>query len=270
MLTSLRALSKSSQSSPEMPRIPALEQLYQHGVKFRKGQLIMIAGRPGSQKTGFAMWLLANWNLPTLYFAADTDSFECSTRLAAMRTGMTTEQIEMGMRDSEQRKLIEDAVAGVNITWSHDNPLTMDGLQQELTAYVELHGEWPTVCCLDNLMDCEYAATDHAEQMNVMVYLKALVAETGMTMIVLHHALESGFGDVTLPPSRDQIANKVSQKPQLTLTVALNPFNQDYRVAAVKQRGGRSDPSATDYVTLKAYPETTRFGPGKLETASMF
>lgn len=261
MLTAKRALTMSSQSAPELPRINGLEQLYQHGVKFRTGQLMMIAGRPGAQKSGFALWLLANWNLPTLYFAADMDSFECSTRLASLRTGRTTEDVEREMANGG-RSAILDAVKNIDITWSHDNPLTLDGLQQELTAYVELHDRYPAMIVIDNLMDMEYCATDHTEQMNAMVYLKSLVAETGSNILVLHHCLESNVGDIRKPPSRDQIANKVSQKPQLTLTVALDPYNGDYGVACVKQRGGKSDPSATDYVTLKAYPETTRFGPG--------
>ncbi len=51
----------------------------------------------------------------------------------------------------------------------------------------------------------------------------------------------------------------MSEKPELTLGVALNPYTMDYNVATIKQRMGKCDPTGRSFVTLRAEPEKTRF-----------
>lgn len=82
-------------------------------------------------------------------------------------------------------------------------------------------------------------------------------------MIVLHHASDKTLdakSNPWKPPSRDQIKNGLSEKPELTLTVALDPINKEFYVACVKQRDGFCDPSASRYVGLSCDPARTWFG----------
>jgi KaiC/GvpD/RAD55 family RecA-like ATPase len=269
VLTVDRALALSWKAGPELPRIPALTSLYQHGVRFRQGETVMIAGRPGSQKSGFALWLAVNFGLPTLYCSADMSSFTASTRVAGMQLGMSTEQVEQAMAAGGlKRQMVMDSLKGLPLTFSHDSPITWSGLDQELKAYIELNDRFPQLMVIDNLMDIEGCETDFAEQQKAMAEITALSRNTGATIIVLHHAQENAQTDPAQPPSRGEIHNKVAQKPELVLTVGLDPHSHAYRVACVKQRMGACDPSAKDYSTLQAYPDSTRFGPFNINRTS--
>lgn len=262
MLSAGRSLALAWEAGPEMPRIPALVGLYQHGTVFRQGQFVMIAGRPGAMKSALAMWICDQWNLPTLYCSADMSSFTFSTRLAGSRLGMTTEQVEEAMRaGGEKADMINRSLAKSNIQLGPDSPITWYGLDEEIKSYIELHGYYPRVIVVDNLMDIEDCETDFSAQQAAMQELVALCRNTGSTVIVLHHAQENSQTVVEMPPSRGEVHNKLSQKPELILTVAINPHNHQLKIATVKQRSGPSDPSAQSYTTMIAYPETTRFGP---------
>lgn len=265
MLTAARSLRLSAEAAPELPRINALERLYAMGVRFRQGQTIMVAGRSGTQKSGFALWLTANWNLPTLYLSADMSSFTASTRLACMLTGRTTEDVETEMKaGGERRQAILDSLAHLNMTFSFGAPITWFGLENEMLAYVEAHDTWPSVIVVDNLMDVEGCDSDYAGQMAAMQEFIALSRNTGATVLILHHASDKTLkatSDPYSPPGRGEIKGGMSEKPELSLTVALNPNNGQYRVACVKQRMGPSDPTGDTYCTLQCIPERTQFAP---------
>lgn len=263
MLTASRSLAMNAESGREMPRVPALQALYERGTKFRHGQVVMIAGRSGSQKSGFALYLVAQMNLPSLYFSAGMSAFTASSRLASMVTGDPTEVVEKGMAMGGQyRQKYLDALAGCNIQFSFDSPITWQAVDEELEAYVELHNRYPEVIVFDNLMDFDGAESDYTEQMRVMSLTTELARNTGATVIVLHHASDKAWEaktDPWNPPSRDQVKGGLSEKPELILSVALDPNTMEYRVATIKQRMGPSDPTARKYAVLYCEPELTRF-----------
>lgn len=223
----------------------------------------MIAGRSGTQKSGFALWWVYEMNLPTLYFSADMSPFTASSRLACTATGDTTEQVEEGMlTGGNQRDRYLRALASSRIQFSFGSPITWRAVDEELEAYVELWDEYPQVIVFDNLMDFEGAEADYTEQMAVMSNATELARITGATVIILHHASDKGWeakSDPWSPPSRDQIKNGMAEKPELSLTVALDPNSMEYKIAVVKQRMGPSDPSARSWVVIRCEPETTRF-----------
>ncbi|WP_144721156.1 AAA family ATPase [Cellulosimicrobium sp. TH-20] len=268
MLTAQRALTLSSQSSPELPRVPALGALYQMGVRPRVGEVIMIAGRSGTQKSGFALWWVLNMGLPTLYFSADMSAYQASVRIACSKLGMTTDQVEAAMSDPRTRAEYMAILAEVPITFSFGSPISWRSVDLELDAYIELHNAYPQVIVVDNLMDVEGASADYTAQMEAMQNISDLSRSTGATVIVLHHASDKSWeakSDPWRPPSRDQVKGGMSEKPELSLSVALDPMSYLYRVACLKQRMGPSDPSAQRYATLRADPERTLFLPDGLE-----
>ena len=262
MLNASRALTLSHTAGPELPRVPALVGAYQHGLRLRQGQVIMVAGRPGAMKSTFALWLVAQWNLPTLYCSADMSSFTASTKLAGTRLGLTTEEVEATMStNGPGAQEVRDALNELNIRFCFDSPITWQGLEAELMAYVELENQFPQVIVIDNLMDIEDCATDFTAQQEAMEEIVALARNTGATVIILHHAQENNQTDPSKPPSRGEIHNKMNQKPEVILTVAYNTHANHLRLAVVKSRMGKADPSGDSYTTLVAHPETTRFSP---------
>ncbi|MFI5840524.1 AAA family ATPase [Catenuloplanes sp. NPDC051500] len=263
MLTASRSLSLNAEAGKELPRVPAMRGLYERGVRFRHGQVIMIAGRSGSQKSALAMYLAAQMNEPSLYFSGDMSAFDASSRLASMYTGDVADAVSAAMlRGGADRQHYLDALKACKIQFSFGSPITWRAVDEELEAYVELHNRFPTSIFFDNLMDFEGAESDYTEQMAVMQNATELARNTGSTVWLMHHASDKSWEaktDPWNPPSRQEIKGGLSEKPELSLTVALDPNDLSFRVACVKQRSGPCDPSARSYAILWAEPELCRF-----------
>lgn len=263
MLTASRSLALNANSGRELPRVDAFSAIYARGVRPRHGEVIMVVGRSGTQKSGFALYWTAQMNLPTLYFSADMSAFTASARLASMVSGDTTEMVEAGMdAGGRHRARYLDALDSLNMTFSFGAPIRWSRVDHELEAYIELHNAWPEVMVFDNLMDFEDAEASYEVQMAVMSNVTDLARATGTTAIVLHHASDKTWDartDPWSPPSRDQVKNGMSEKAELTLSVGLDPHSLHYKVACLKQRMGPSDPTAQSYATLLCQPEITRF-----------
>ncbi|MFJ8583575.1 AAA family ATPase [Streptomyces sp. NPDC093595] len=271
-MTPGRSLTMHAESGRELPRVEAFEALYNLGCRPRHGEVVMIAGRSGTQKSGLALFWVAQMNLPTLYFSADMSAFTASSRLASMATGDTTEMVEAGMSaGGRYRETYVNALRGSRITFSFGSPITWRAVDEELEAYVELWDAYPEVFVFDNLMDFEGAESDYTEQMAVMSNATELARATGATVIILHHASDKSWeakSDPWAPPSRDQVKGGLSEKPELSLSVALDPNSLEYRIAVIKQRMGPCDPTARRYASLRCHPDVTRFS--KLERMTLF
>ena len=61
--------------------------LKKEGIRFRRGQVTMIAGQPNSGKSLLALFYGIKAEVPTLYVSADTDAYTTSIRAAAVITG---------------------------------------------------------------------------------------------------------------------------------------------------------------------------------------
>lgn len=222
----------------------------------------MVAGRSGTQKSGFALWWTAQMGLPTLYFSADMSAFTASSRLACMTLGLTSQEIEAGMAEGGAETYMDALKSLNNFTFSFGSPISWRQVDEELQAYIELWNAYPEVIVFDNLMDFENAESDYTEQMAVMQGGTELARDTGATTIFLHHASDKSWeatSDPWKPPSRKDIKNGLAEKPELCLGVALDPNNLSYRVAVLKQRMGKCDPSGNTYAILQAEPDKTRF-----------
>lgn len=257
-VASLRASAKSSVEP--LPHLNDLQDLYQMGVKLRRGQLIMVYGQPGSQKTGFVLWLIDQWNLPTLYFSADSSDATMVPRLAGLRTNTTSDEVLVALHDGGgQAAFIEDDLTGSKISFVYEDAPAFEDIEAELDAWVELYDEWPAILVVDNLIDVD--SGDGGEDWQgwrlSLLWLKGLVRKTGITVIVTHHASESNT-DPDWPSPRKAIQGKISQTPEVILSVALTPAGE-FRVAPVKTRDGTSEPQARRGIELLAAPAKTRF-----------
>ncbi len=268
MLTAQQAFRQSAASMPPLPLPPELKALWSFGggagVIPRQGQFITISGRSGSQKSGFALFWVRKMGLPALYISGDMTPFEATSRLAGMETGHTQADIEQWWSDPIEGQVYTAALQDSNISFSFGNPITEDALIGELNAWVEIHNSYPEIVVIDNLMDMEGCAEeDNSALRGAMSYLYGLVMDTGCTVILISHATDKSDRGESLPgmpASRREVKGGIAEKPQIMLSVALDPDTLEFRVAVIKNRNGPQDPSAKTYAILQAYPEVTRFG----------
>jgi len=256
MLSSARSLFRASKTA-ELPRVASLRDLYKSGVTPRAGQLVMIFGQTGSGKSTFILHYLNEMNVPSILYSADTDAQDSISRLGAMRTGWTVDQVSDAISNGAA-DYISDQVYDSKIQWCWDSSPTLQDIVDELDAYVELNDAYPRVIVVDNLMNVEAETDDEQGGLRlVLKELHRLAHETGITVFLLHHAREEG--DPLLPSGRDKLKGKASELPEVILSVSLDQVRQLFHIAAVKVRSGKSDPTGNTYVSLKADPARAMF-----------
>jgi RecA-family ATPase len=262
MLTASRALQKARNTGHPLPEVPELAGLYASGCRPKKGQMLLLTGMPKAGKSLFGLWWVKQMGLPTLYFSADMDSHEALTRLAASQTGTPSDMVATHLLQDGGPEFYQEAVENLPIQWSFDSAPTLWDVAEELDAYVEAHGVWPEVIVIDNLMNVvgESDGDDPTVGMQgILKELHGLARTTGAAIFVLHHVSEAVQTDATIPAPRRGVQGKVSQLPEIVLTVALDPSNNRFGVACVANRGGACDPTGKRFVKLKSEPNLCRF-----------
>lgn len=257
-LTAARSLTHGRTAGAPLPYVPELDTLFNGHFKFRfrQSELTMIAGQPGSQKSGFTLWYASRLNIPTLYFSADSSSYTASTRLAAAYTGHTTEQVGKGLREGADG-YYEAVLDESPIRFCYDPNPTYATIEQEVTAWVELFDSFPQLIVVDNLMDVVGAGeSEFQANKDVLLELKTIARSTGACVIVLHHMSESGT-DPSKPAPRKAVMGKVNQTPENILSVALD--GDVFMVSVVKHRSGPGDATGQRFERLLCRPERNRF-----------
>src|SRR5699024_1373193 len=141
-----------------------------------------------------------------------------------MLTDTPVGEVENGMVNGDQAYYLE-ALERSRIKFSFRSPIRWDYVIEEINTWVTLHNRYPEVRVYDNLMDFENAESEYNEQMFVMQALSDLSRETGATILILHHASDKSWDADSRPfrpPSRREVKGGLSEKPEMTLSVALN------------------------------------------------
>ena len=255
------ALRRAGSTGRHLPHVDALADLYARGVELRQSQLLMVTGRPGAGKTFFTQWLMSEMakkaretgdECPGIYFFLDGTPFTAAVRQAAWATGDTTQSIAAAL-DGPGAAYYEDALAdlGQDISFVFDRRPELPAIQSEIDAYVELWDRYPSWIVVDNLLNVEGCFEDHHVQKDVLAEFQALAFDTGACVIVLHHASEAGVKDYAKPPRVGDTDGKVTQLPEVVLTVAKDPYSDAFKIAVGKLRdGGSADPQAENPIVL--------------------
>ena len=237
MLSLTKAWSGVTTKAAPLPDV--WKTLSEKHIKFRRGQLCMVAAAPNAGKSMFALVYAMQAKVPTLFFSADTDVTTVMIRAAAHISGHTQVTVETNLNSNP--KYYESYFdKSSHIQWVFDSSPSLDDIELEVKAYQELYGVPPQLIVVDNLMNVA-AETDNewAGLRAIMMELHDLARNTEACVLVLHHVSEaSEYGDGTTPPARRAIQGKVSQLPALILTLGYDPMGQVLRVAAVKNRFG--------------------------------
>ena len=220
-------------------------------IKFRRGQVCMVAAAPNAGKSMFALVYAMQAKVPTLFFSADTDTTTVMMRAAAQASGHSQVSVESNLSaDTHYYDRHFDKLR--HIKWVFDSSPSLDDIELEIRAYVELFGESPELIVIDNLMNVA-AETDNewAGLRAIMMELHDMARKTEACVLVLHHVSEqSEYGSTINPPARRAIHGKVSQLPALILTLGYNPSSGELKIAAVKNRFGPHTADGSDWATL--------------------
>ena len=249
MLNLNRAVAGSHTKAKPLPDV--WTGLVGQSIKFRRGQVCMVAAAPNAGKSMFALVYAIRAKVPTLFFSADTDTATVLMRSAAQISGHTQLTVESNM-DFKQDFYSEHLSKMSHIQWVFDSSPSLDDIELEIKAYVELYGIAPELIIIDNLMNVT-AETDNewAGLRAIMMEFHDMARKTEACVLVLHHVSEqSEYGNPSKPPHRRSIHGKVSQLPALILTLGYDPAGASLYVAAVKNRFGPHTADASDYATL--------------------
>ena len=226
------------------------KDLERNGIKFRRGQVCMIAAAPNAGKSMLALVYAIKAKIPTLFFSADTDTTTVMMRSAAALSGHSQLTVEnnLNANPSYYKEHLEDMG---HIQWVFESSPSLDDIELEIKAYVELYGKAPELIIIDNLMNVAAESDNEwAGLRAIMVELHDMARKTEACVMVLHHVSEaSEYGSPTMPSPRRAIHGKVSQLPAIILTLGYDPQGM-LRVAAVKNRFGQHTADASEWATL--------------------
>lgn len=221
-------------------------------MRLRLGTATFVAGPPGAMKTGLVLYWVLRLNLPTLYFSADAEDFEMVERAAAAITGDPMEQVR---RNPEAYVDALSEYAG-NVRFIYEDSPTYEDVELELAAYYEMHGRWPSVIVIDNLLNLVGEnENEWASMRDSARVIHRLTRITKACVLVLHHMADDR-NDPSTPAPRSKLQGKVAQLPKMVLSLAL--ADNQLRIAAVKNRWGPASPSGHEYAVVYVNPSLNR------------
>ena len=253
MLSLTQAAVKSTNDYQLLPDL--FPPLVQEGIRFRRGQLTMFAGQPNAGKSLLALWMAVQMKVPTLYISADTDAYTTSIRAAAMITGHQVASVEEAFRTGEGKDFYTEELSSIHhLQFDFAPSPTLDEVDLAIRAYGEAYGEYPHMIIVDNAMNVVSMQGDEWSGLReIAKAMHHIARETEAAVLLLHHTSENE-GKPDLPPSRKAIQGKISQLPEMILTVALVPWSGEFRIAAVKNRFAANSADGSRFVTLWADP----------------
>ena len=224
-------------------------------VKFRRGGTSLIAGTPGSFKSVLALNMLTKWAAAhsMLYFSADSDEFTVAKRLSGILTDHPSETVEARINDQPWRDHYVGVLASLDNAKFVYRSLDMDVIENHLQSFEAVHGSYPDVVFVDNLIDTVDDPTDWGGMIHFIKQCDILSRETQSHVCILHHASESwSASNPGMPPPSYAIQGKVNQIPRLVLTTAAQ--GTMLHVACVKNTNGPQYPNANQYMSFMVQP----------------
>ena len=261
MFRAARVASLAGETGEALPHVDALRDWYADGQEIYQGSLIMVAGMPAAFKSMFTLDVVRAMNVPTLYLSADSDPATQFSRLAAQVTGVNHASVRDQVdKDPGQRDRFQAALEDSSIQFSFDSNPDVYDMESEVSAWVELYDEYPRVIIVDNLRNVFTGQdTEHSGYKMVQQMLIDLARQTGSCIITMHHMSEGGGRKSTDPAPRSAIDGKVSQLPDLILSVARE--GDQFRMVSIKNRHAPDHPEAEreHWKTLRVEAATARF-----------
>lgn len=218
-------------------------------IKFRHGGVSMIAGAPGTSKSVLALNILAKWakaGLTAVYFSADSDEFTVSKRLASILTSVPSQKVEADYIAGNVSRYVS-ALTALDQSEFYYKDLRIDGIEQHISAFEAVHGDYPDVIFIDNAINYIDNSSDWRQVADLINQLNTIGRETQSAVVCLHHTSESE--SITRPPPRHAVQGKVSQIPRVVLTVGYE--DQTLYASCVKSTNGPQYPNADVWLQFR-------------------
>lgn len=227
------------------PFYPSLEDA---GVRFWRSQLCLIVGPGSAGKSLLISNLVAKWGRPTLAFLLDQDQATAAARFAATELDVSFLDIKKEL-DSPSATQVLAQMGFIQADFKAEQ---LDDIQLQLDAYIERYGEPPEILIVDNIGNMASGYADEWATLKALTLeLDVMARKYEMLVICAHHTTDQ---PTTEPLPRSAILGKISQYARLILSVAYNPYDQIYKVAAVKNSSGPTDPTAAKPIAFDADP----------------
>lgn len=241
-----------------MPDVfPVLARL---GVQLRRGELHIVAAAPGVGKSVFAMTTALRGRVPTLYLAMDG-----SARSMTIRVVQAAQNVDRGTAVSELDTdgiLAKQVLETVDwIRFDFPNRPDMEEIVHRAHAFGEIHGEFPHLIVVDNLMDVVEEQTAQAYS-ELEQDLTALARSSGAAVLGLHHVMGQYEG-AQGPIPMSGLLYKPSKKTSLAMSFYPGAYDHELWVSVLKNRDGPKDPAGlnvrtklwVDYSRMQAWGE---------------
>jgi hypothetical protein len=227
------------------PFYPSLEQA---GVRFWRSQLCLVVGPGSAGKSLLISNLVARWERPALTFLLDQDQATAAARFAATLLDESFLELKQDLGSSQAEAALE-SLAFVQTDFKAES---LDDIQLQLDAYIERYGIPPEVVVVDNIGNMTSGYDDEWSTLKALTLeLDMMARKYEMLVICAHHTRDE---PTTEPLPRSAILGKISQYPRLILSVAYNPYSLEYKIAAVKNSSGPTDPTAASPLVFEANP----------------
>lgn len=225
-------------------------------VVFRRGQLVLIGAGPGVGKSAFSLILAIKSGALGLYFSADSGPGTQLSRAASVELDIQTDE---ALDKIENGYYFDQELAHLKrIRWDYDAGPTLDSIEESVEAYAYLHGDYPELIVVDNLMDVVADSTGDDtsgtfSMQAILQFLKEVARTTGATVVVLHH-LTGEYEDGNTPPPLSALRGKVSKVPEIVLNLYRTDSvmgNEAMGVVIAKNRGGKANAAGKITVELE-------------------
>jgi hypothetical protein len=237
------------------------KSLENRGTRFLRGQLCLVCAGPGVGKSALILNYALKAKVPTLYFSADSDAFTQLSRSLSIVTGEPMDKTTKMVRDGDLGPSVDDFV-DIPIRFNYSASPTLTQIEASMRSYEEVYGDYPALVVVDNITNVRTGG-DHDD--DPFSGLEALLDElhvmarfTGACVIGLHHVTGT-YNDADRPIPLSGVKGQVARVPELVLTLhkVIEQFGPDsLRVSTVKNRGGKSDPSGSEFVSLDFVGDT--------------
>ena len=234
------------------PLPTVFKSLESAGIQFKRGQYVLIAAGAGTGKSAFTLTQALKSGVPTLYFSADSDSYTQSVRSLAIMAGVSVEAANKAVLSSNLGSMA-DALLNIPIRFNYDASPSLDTIETCVEAYEEVYGEYPALIVIDNITNVRIGGEGDDDPFSGLEglndYLHTMARETGACVVGLHH-VTGPYNDAEKPIPLSGVKGQISRVPELILTL-FRPGPNRIGVSAVKNRGGKADPSGNDFVELE-------------------
>ena len=170
----------------------------------------MVAAAPNAGKSMFALIYAVKAAVPTLFFSADTDTTTVMMRAAAHSSGHNQVTVEQNLSNNSHYYDKHFDRLG-HIKWVFDSSPSLDDIELEIKAYVELYGIAPELIIIDNLMNVAAVSDNEWTALrDAMSAFHYMAREYESAFIVLHHVSENEkMSKPNYPAPRKALMGKV-------------------------------------------------------------